>query len=118
MSLKDNFYPHYCADFFRGKHATMLEINSKDTGIIGHPLLMNAYALDDPNPDSEIPTSQFFSEGNGGESRKSYHVSEALLLYTWSCHHSCLGLPYSRGHLCCPPLLDPRCRVTPGAWLS
>jgi hypothetical protein len=27
----------------------------------------------DPNPDSAIPSSQFFSEGNGGESRKSYH---------------------------------------------
>jgi hypothetical protein len=91
----------------------MLEINSKDTGIIGHPLLMNAYALDDPNPDSEIPTSQFFSEGNGGESRKSYHVSEALLVCTWSCHHS-LGLPCSRGHLCCPPLLTPGAGLPPG----
>ena len=30
-------------------------------------------AINDPNPDSTIPTSQFFSEGNGGESRKSYH---------------------------------------------
>ena len=27
----------------------------------------------DPNADSGIPTSQFFSEGNGGEFRKSYH---------------------------------------------
>ena len=29
--------------------------------------------FDDPTPDSEIPTSQFISEGNGGEFRKSYH---------------------------------------------
>ena len=27
----------------------------------------------DPTPDSEVPTSQFISEGNGGEFRKSYH---------------------------------------------
>merc|ERR1719193_1217922 len=27
----------------------------------------------DPNADSDVPTSQFFSEGNGGEFRKSYH---------------------------------------------
>ena len=27
----------------------------------------------DPNGDSEVPTSQFFSEGNGGEFRKSFH---------------------------------------------
>merc|ERR1712038_1416300 len=27
----------------------------------------------DPNADSEVPTSQFFSEGNGGEFRKSFH---------------------------------------------
>ena len=29
--------------------------------------------FDDPTPDSEVPTSQFISEGNGGEFRKSYH---------------------------------------------
>ena len=29
--------------------------------------------LDDPAPNSEVPTSQMISEGNGGEFRKSYH---------------------------------------------
>jgi hypothetical protein len=29
--------------------------------------------IDDPTPDSEVPTSQFISEGNGGEFRKSFH---------------------------------------------
>merc|ERR1719347_1357820 len=29
--------------------------------------------LEDLHSDSEVPTSQFFSEGNGGEFRKSYH---------------------------------------------
>ena len=27
----------------------------------------------DPNPTSKVPTSQIFAEGNGGESRKSFH---------------------------------------------
>jgi len=29
--------------------------------------------LDDPAPNSDVPTSQMISEGNGGEFRKSYH---------------------------------------------
>merc|ERR1719507_1359051 len=29
--------------------------------------------IGDPNADSDVPTSQFFSEGNGGEFRKSFH---------------------------------------------
>ena len=29
--------------------------------------------FEDPDPESEVPTSQFISEGNGGEFRKSYH---------------------------------------------
>ena len=28
---------------------------------------------DDPKPQSQVPASQFFSEGNGGEFRKSFH---------------------------------------------
>ena len=28
---------------------------------------------EDPKPQSHVPTSQFFSEGNGGEFRKSFH---------------------------------------------
>ena len=51
----------------------MVELDGTDHGVTGHPLLMNSVAIDDPNPSSSIPTSQFFSEGNGGESRKSYH---------------------------------------------
>ena len=51
----------------------MVDLDGMDEGVNGHPLLMNAFAINDPNPDSVIPTSQFFSEGNGGESRKSYH---------------------------------------------
>lgn len=66
-------YNHHYVAWLKGKHATMVELDGTDHGVTGHPLLMNAVAIDDPNPSSAIPTSQFFSEGNGGESRKSYH---------------------------------------------
>ena len=66
-------YNHHYVAWLKGKHATMVELDGTDHGVTGHPLLMNAVAIDDPDPDSVIPTSQFFSEGNGGESRKSYH---------------------------------------------
>merc|ERR1719422_2716494 len=29
--------------------------------------------IGDPNANSDVPTSQFYSQGNGGEFRKSYH---------------------------------------------
>jgi hypothetical protein len=87
---------HHYVSWLKGKHATMVELDGNDHTVVGHPLLMNAYgawcsasssltrspsdlascitaAIDDPNPSSDIPTSQFFSEGNGGEMRKSYH---------------------------------------------
>ena len=66
-------YNHHYVAWLKGKHATMVELDGTDHGVTGHPLLMNSVAIDDPNPSSAIPTSQFFSEGNGGESRKSYH---------------------------------------------
>lgn len=56
-------YNHHYVAWLKGKHATMVELDGTDHGINGHPLLMNAYAIDDPNPDSVIPSSQFFSEG-------------------------------------------------------
>jgi hypothetical protein len=67
------FRPDHYVAWLKGKQATMVELDGTDHGVTGHPLLMNAVAIDDPNPSSTIPTSQFFSEGNGGESRKSYH---------------------------------------------
>ena len=66
-------YNHHYVSWLKGKHATMVELDGSDHTVVGHPLLMNSYAIDDPNPSSQIPTSQFFSEGNGGEMRKSYH---------------------------------------------
>ena len=68
-------YNHHYVAWLKGANAEMIELDedNADTSIAGHPLKMHAYALNDPNPSSLIPTSQFFSEGNGGESRKSYH---------------------------------------------
>ena len=49
-----------------------------DTGLNNHgaPAFFHTYRredLGDPNAESDVPTSQFFSEGNGGEFRKSFH---------------------------------------------
>ena len=66
-------YNHHYVSWLKGKHATMVDLDGSDHTVVGHPLLMNAFAIDDPIPSSDIPTSQFFSEGNGGEMRKSYH---------------------------------------------
>ena len=37
--------------------------------------------IGDPNADSDVPTSQFFSEGNGGEFRKSFHGYPKVLIF-------------------------------------
>jgi len=66
-------YNHHYVAWMMGKHATMVKLDGKDRSKTGHPLLMQSYALNDPNPDSRIPTSHCFGEGNGGEMRKSYH---------------------------------------------
>ena len=65
-------YNHHYVSWVKGKHSTMVQLN-ESMAMNGHPMHQDAIAIDDPNPDSTIPTSQFFSEGNGGESRKSYH---------------------------------------------
>ncbi len=70
-------YNHHYVAWIQGAHATMVTLDAaaqaRAVRHMGHPLLMQSYAINDPNPSSVIPTSQFFSEGNGGESRKSFH---------------------------------------------
>mgnify|MGYP006091273867 FL=1 len=74
-------YNHHYVAWLKGKDATMVrtdQFSSKSGASMGgHPLWQHAVTLDDPNPSSTIPTSQFFSEGNGGESRKSFHAYPA-----------------------------------------
>lgn len=69
-------YNHHYVAWLKGAHATLVDVDQTNPmweKVNGHPMKKAAIAINDPNPDSVIPTSQFFSEGNGGESRKSYH---------------------------------------------
>merc|ERR1711970_301808 len=74
-------YNHHYLAYLVGANAEIKEISGKDArdrGLNTHgaesfylPYIREDIA--DPHPNSEVPTSQFFSEGNGGEFRKSYH---------------------------------------------
>jgi len=71
---------HYCA-YMSGSLSEMRSVKGElahDNGMDNHGapafyLTFKKENVGDPNADSGIPTSQFFSEGNGGEFRKSYH---------------------------------------------
>lgn len=71
-------YNHHFLAWIRGENSQMIrradnrDIHHTDNHGASQPWVSVAVD-DDPNPDSHIPTSQFFSEGNGGEYRKSYH---------------------------------------------
>ena len=41
--------------------------------------------IEDPRPNSDIPISQYFSEGNGGESRFSIYHTLFTILYLIMC---------------------------------
>ena len=62
---------HYCA-WLVGKNAKMVKLPEIDYKA-GHPNYWTAESYNDPDPKSPFPTSQFISEANGGESRKSWH---------------------------------------------
>ena len=74
-------YNHHYMLWMTGKDSVMkeIEIPSSDIDQIwyNHGLKTEWVAVDLPSAklraNPEIPTSQLFSEGNGGESRKSYH---------------------------------------------
>jgi len=72
---------HYCA-YLSGAMSEMREFHDqadlKDLGMNNHGasthyLTFKREDIEDENAGTEIPTSQFISEGNGGEFRKSYH---------------------------------------------
>jgi len=72
---------HYCA-YLSGAmsemrefhdHADLKDIGMNNHGASTHYLTFKREDIEDENADTEIPTSQFISEGNGGEFRKSYH---------------------------------------------
>ena len=70
-------YNHHYMTWMAGADAEFKTVPSDGIGDwMAHGAATKVIAVDKPSAalrDSDIPTSQFFSEGNGGESRKSYH---------------------------------------------
>merc|ERR1712055_1287021 len=77
-------YNHHFEAYLSGSLSEMRKVEGEeavaamDRGMNNHgaPAFFHTFRredIGDPNADSDVPTSQFFSEGNGGEFRKSYH---------------------------------------------
>jgi len=70
-------YNHHYMAWMTGKYSEMREVNADPNDVSAHGSPTKWIAVDLPNAadrvDISIPTSQMFSEGNGGESRRSYH---------------------------------------------
>ena len=72
-------YNHHFEAYLSGSYSEMTQIAGDAVGAL--PFGMNNHGAptfwmtlpkedtDDPRPESQVPTSQFFSEGNGGEFR-------------------------------------------------
>ncbi|VDI62037.1 Hypothetical predicted protein [Mytilus galloprovincialis] len=71
-------YNHHYMAWMTGNHSKLVKIQNPDpSDVSAHGSPMKWVAVDLPSAkDREyknVPTSQMFSEGNGGESRKSFH---------------------------------------------
>lgn len=70
-------YNHHYMAWMTGEHSEMKMVDAdiNDVSAHGSPMKMVAIEQDTAafRADTRIPTSQMFSEGNGGESRKSFH---------------------------------------------
>lgn len=71
-------YNHHYMAWMTGKHSKLVKIPNPDPNdVMAHGSPMKWEAEDLPSAskrlNKELPTSQMFSEGNGGESRKSFH---------------------------------------------
>ena len=71
-------YNHHYMAWMTGKHSEMVRIPNPDPNdVSAHGSPMKWMAVDKASSterlNKNIPTSQMFSEGNGGESRKSFH---------------------------------------------
>lgn len=71
-------YNHHYLMWMTGKHSKMVEVTDVDPeDTSAHGLPRKWEAVDNPNGSRHqhwnVPTSQYFAEGNGGESRKSFH---------------------------------------------
>ena len=71
-------YNHHYMAWMTGKHSELVRIPNPDPNdVSAHGSPMKWMAIDKPTAgerlNKNVPTSQMFSEGNGGESRKSFH---------------------------------------------
>ena len=68
-------YNHHYVAFMLSKDTNLIKVynDTNDWGIYNHGYQRNWKITDNYNKFDNIPTSQFFSEGNGGESRGSFH---------------------------------------------
>ena len=71
-------YNHHFEHHLTGKHGVLLNKNPLQEHVSSHRMpdgsvWVGEARADDPEPDSPIPTATIFSEGNGGEFRKSFH---------------------------------------------
>lgn len=70
-------YNHHYMAFMTGAHSEIRRVAAAPGDPMAHGASSKLIAVDRPSAayreDPSIPTSQFFSEGNGGESRKSFH---------------------------------------------
>merc|ERR1711953_1139632 len=74
-------YNHHFVAYMSGAYSELQQLQGEELinpGMANHGaqatyMTMMREDLDDPAPNSEVPTSQMISEGNGGEFRKSYH---------------------------------------------
>lgn len=72
-------YNHHFEAYLKGSLSEMRQATAEEAHKVGHTYGQKVWHtfkrqdIVDPTPDSGIPTSQWFSEGNGGEYRKSYH---------------------------------------------
>ena len=72
-------YNHHYVFWVKGAHSEMTLMKSHPNEhaywMFGNGSKLGSKTVnEDPHPESDIPTSQIFAEGNGGESRKSFHA--------------------------------------------
>eukprot|EP00325_Prymnesiales_sp_UTEX-LB-985_P010507 CAMPEP_0174696172 /NCGR_PEP_ID=MMETSP1094-20130205/2390_1 /TAXON_ID=156173 /ORGANISM="Chrysochromulina brevifilum, Strain UTEX LB 985" /LENGTH=884 /DNA_ID=CAMNT_0015892883 /DNA_START=17 /DNA_END=2671 /DNA_ORIENTATION=+ len=70
-------YNHHYMAWMTGEHSQMVEVEADPNDVSAHGAPTRWVAVDRPSAarraNTVAPTSQMFSEGNGGESRKSFH---------------------------------------------
>lgn len=70
-------YNHHYMAWMTGQHSELKKVHADPGDPMAHGATTKNVIVDKPSaasrPDTSIPTAQMFSEGNGGESRHSFH---------------------------------------------